>query len=114
MWRAFYKVAGGKLVSVGTVFPDELPPGLAFKEYADKPDLGRDDWDEALLDFVLRPPEELFDRMDDLETHPTFLQFQEVFVTLTAQQQAKVRNAIRKLLGTEQFRTIRDSVEIGG
>jgi len=65
------------------------------------------------LDFVPRPPKVLIDRMDDLETHPTFLQFAEVFDTLTNQQKAKVRNAIRKMLGAEQFRLVSESVEIG-
>lgn len=111
-WRAIYETATGRLLSVGSVWTDPPREHTAFKEYVDRPDQGND-WDVGTLDFVPRPPKVLIDRMDDLETHPTFLQFAEVFDTLTNQQKAKVRNAIRKMLGAEQFRLVSESVEIG-
>lgn len=111
-WRAIYDKETGKLLSVGTIWTIPPRPETAFKEYIDRPDQERD-WDIGILDFVSRPPEVLINRMDDLESHPTFLQFAEVFDSLTKQQKAKVRNAIRKMLGAEEFRTVSEAVEIG-
>ncbi|KKM02264.1 hypothetical protein LCGC14_1786190 [marine sediment metagenome] len=111
-WRAIYDTADGRLHSVGTVWTDPPRAGTDFKEFAEKPD-DASMWDEVTRAFVPRPPKVLIDRMDDLEGHPTFTQFSEVFDSLTNQQKAKVRNAIRKMLGAEQFRNVSGSVEIG-
>lgn len=113
MWRSIYDSSDGRLLSVGSRWTDPPRPGTSFLETADKPDDVANMWDEIARDWIPRPPKIRIDRMDDLETHPTFLQFQDVFDTLTAQQKAKVRNAIRMLLGEEQFRNIGQSVEIG-
>ena len=112
MWRSIFETVSGRLVSVGTVWTDPIPAGLDFLETVNKPGAS-DMWDETSRNWVPRPPKVLIDRMDDLEGHPTFLQFKEVFDTLTAQQRAKVRNAIRKMLGEEQFRNVNESLEIG-
>lgn len=113
MWRSIFDRGSGKLRSVGTVWTDPPRPETDFIETLERPDQGDDMWDEAIRNWAPRPPKVLIDRTDDLETHPTFLQFQEVFDTLTNQQKAKIRNAIRKMLGTEQFRNVSGSIEIG-
>lgn len=112
IWRAIYNSSDGRLRSVGSVWTE--PPGTDFREYAEKPDDSENMWDEATRNFIPRPPKILIDRMDDLEGHPTFLQFQEVFDTLTSQQKAKVRNALRMMLWSEQFRNVAESIKIGG
>ena len=55
-WFAVYETATGKLVSIGTVVADPLPPGIASKQLSQKPDLEQVDWDAATLDFVAIPP----------------------------------------------------------
>ena len=112
-WRAIFETPSGKLVSIASVWTAPTPPGLDFVEYAERPDVDGVMWDEATTDWVPRPPKIRIDRMDDLEAHPTFLQFQQVFDTLTNQQKAKVRNAIRMMLGTEQFRNVTQGIRIG-
>ena len=112
-WRCIFDSSTGRLRSVGTVWTEPPRPGTDFRESVDRPDQGPNMWDEATRDWVPRPPKIRLDRMDDLEGHPTFLQFQEVFDTLITQQKVKVRNAIRKMLGTEQFRKVNESLEIG-
>ena len=56
-------------------------------------------WDEATLSYIPRPPKMLINRLDDLDSHPKFVQFQEVMNSLTPQQRAKVRNALKAWLG---------------
>lgn len=50
-WHAVYEVIGGKLLSVGSTVVDPLPTGAAKKEYAERPDVGKE-WDPVTLDFV--------------------------------------------------------------
>jgi hypothetical protein len=65
-WYAVYEERTGRLVSIGTVLPDTLPPGLTSKEIAAQP---RDDqmWDEVVQDLVDRPPPVVGDRIADFE-----------------------------------------------
>ncbi len=106
-WFAIYEIATGRLKSLGTIKSDPLRSGLAFIEFAQKPEDDVNMWDEGTLSYIPRPPKVLIDRLDDFEGHPKFLQFQEVFNTLNAQQKAKVRNALRAWLGD----TIRNESE---
>ena len=108
-WFAVYEAATGRLRSVGTVITDPLAPGLA------KLDLGlvrppdSEMWDEATLSYVPRPAKVLVDRFDvDLLTHNRYKGFVEVYNSLSSPDKAKIRNAIRDLLGP---RTHRDSDE---
>lgn len=112
-WRCIYNSSNGRLLSVGSRWTEPPKPGTDFLELADQPDFDAVMWDTNTRNWILRPSKILIDRMDDLEGHPTFAQFAEVFDTLTSQQKAKTRNAIRKMLGTEQFRNVNGSLEIG-
>lgn len=113
-WRAVYRTSDGKLLSVGSVWTVPPKAGTDFIALADRPP---DDemWDKATTAFVPRPPKVLLDRFDDdLLTHPKYAQFRDVYDSLSNPDKAKVRNAIRQILGAELKRSEAEDDEIGG
>ena len=113
-FRCFVETNTGRLVSVGSVFPDVPPLGLSFIDRSDKPDLEIEVWQEGTRDWGVRPPVIRVDRFDgDLLTHPKYRPFREVYDSLSNPDQAAIRNAFRKLLGAEVQRDDNESDEIG-
>lgn len=105
MFRAIYDTATGQLISIGSVWPDPLPPGLSFAEYVDQPDLSVVVWDEAARDFIPRPAKVLIDRLEDLLADPRFADFQNLWQSLNASRRQQVRDALILLLGRRRWRT---------
>jgi hypothetical protein len=80
--------------------------GLLKLALVSQPDFQSEMWDESSRVFVARPPKVLVDRIaDDLEGSQKYIQFQEVMATLSAQNQAKIRNVLRMLLGKARWRS---------
>ena len=113
MWRSIFDSTTGRLLSVGSVWTIPPRPGTDFLETFERPDQGGNMWDEATRDWVPRPQKVLIDRMDDLESHPSFKPFQDVFNALSGGEKGKMRSSIIKLLGADRFRSSTQSVEIG-
>lgn len=52
-WYAVYDNTTNDLYSLGTVLANPLPARFSFKEYTDKPDVGKT-WSSVQLDFVVK------------------------------------------------------------
>ncbi len=112
MWRSIYKTASGRLVSVGSIWKDPLPPDEDFLELPARPDQGADMWDEATRNWVVRPPKVFADRLEDLKTHPRFGKFKQVWQTMNAQQKQLLATVIITLLGKARWRNQSESIII--
>ena len=113
-WFAIHEIATGRLVSVGTVIADPLPPGLISKSLGPNRPSDSKMWDEATLTFVARPVKVLVDRFDnDLLTNVQFIQFQNVYNGLNPGQKKQVRDDLVKWLGGVRFRNKNSSPIIG-
>lgn len=109
-WRAIYNASDGRLLSVGTKWTEPPRPGTDFKEYVDKPDGIENMWDGSIKDFIPRPPKVLIDRFDDLLSDPDFAQGH---AQIPPPFRPGLESAIKNILGTERFRNVAGSVEIG-
>jgi len=112
MWRSIYKTANGRLVSVGSVWKDPLPPDEAFLELPDRPDQGANMWDETTRDWVVRPPKVFADRLDDIKTHPRFDKFKQVWQGLAPAKKQLLADVIIVWLGKARWRNQSESIII--
>lgn len=113
MYRAFYDLATGRLLSVGSVWPAELPVGMAYAEYPTPPDLDNTAWDEALQDFKARPAKVLVDRLEDLINDPKYADFQTAWNNLSPTRKTALRSAIILFLGRFRYRTPSQDTSLG-
>lgn len=64
-WYAVAVAITGRLVSVGTVVGDDLPPEYVVLDLEGEPDLSEVMWDEYTKTFVDRPDPDVGDRLLD-------------------------------------------------
>lgn len=112
MWRAYYETATGKLISVGSVWPEVSPPGISFIESDVPIDMSTKMWDESSRSFVSRPAKVLIDRWNDLLTNPFYSDFQAVYNSLNASRKALIRNELVKWAGKARYRAPGNSIVI--
>lgn len=112
MWRVFYDDTTGRAVSMGSVWVDQLPPGIAFKEYGAPADLSAQMWNEATRDFIARPPKVLVDRLQEILTNPAYPDFQTLWAALNATRRQQLTNALARLLGKARYRSAGGSLTI--
>ncbi len=112
-WRAYYDSATGVLFSEGSGgWPATTPPGWAYREYPERPEIGQWMWNEATKDFIARPPKVLVDRLEDLINNPNYADFLAVWNALNATRKAQIRAALIRLLGNHRFRNPGETTEI--
>lgn len=100
-WYALHD-GNGRLVSVGTVLADPLPPGMTAVDLgATAPDFRASMWDETTRLFVARPAPLLVDRLDDLRAMPGV---QALWNSLSGAQKLVLGNALITLLGGARYR----------
>jgi hypothetical protein len=112
-WYAVYDVASGRLVSQGSVAPDnDLPEGQRTKVFEVAPTQNTQ-WEDGSLTFTARPAKVLVDRLGDLLTGSAYADFQEAYALLLPSHQQKVQDALVRLLGKERFRNPSEGVTLG-
>lgn len=109
-WFAIYETATGRLRSLATIKTDPLGTGLAFIEFADRPDDFTNMWDEGRLSFIPRPAKILVDRWDDTINDPAT---KGIWIAMNAVNRGKLKTSITEILGTERFRNEGENPIIG-
>lgn len=115
--RAYYEVGSGRLISVGSVWPEATPPGLDYVWYPGEMadyDLRDYVWDPASRSFGARPPKVFIPRFADLRDNPRWDWFRRnIWDNLTSNQKDQLRAAIEDWLGREIMRAEGDHPVIG-
>jgi hypothetical protein len=104
VWYAIVRELDGKLVSLATVLPQEIP-GHEAKELPEKPDLNAVMWDETTASFVARPAKVLVDRWEELKVHTDY---SEGWGKVSLADKTDMEKAILEMLGTKRFRNQAD------
>jgi hypothetical protein len=107
--KAVVEDATGRLLSLGTVVTEKLPPGVVVLTVAE-PAQGQM-WDATQRAFVPRPVKVLVDRLDDLAANDDF---RAVWQTLNLTQRAAMRRALIWVLGGRRFRSAGERPEVDG
>lgn len=120
MWYAVHDVTTGRLRSLGTVLPPQLPDGLAALPLgATAPDLATTMWDDATRGFLPRPPKlPPVDRLDDVQDAAIFAELRAAIAGITnTTQRAALVSALRlclgRLLGRYRYREADEEVTLG-
>lgn len=112
-WFAIVETDTGRPRSFGTKISDPLKPGLESIALPGPPDYDNEMWDGDTKAFVPRPPKVFVNRVDDdLFGHPSFGNFIDLMDTLAPPQRNTIKNAIKRLLGSQLIRGESESIEI--
>jgi hypothetical protein len=109
-WHAIYETVSGQLVSVGQVVAEPLPDGLTDLVLTDQPP-DTQMWDPVTHTYIARPVKVRVDRLDDLQSHPSFADFLTAYQSLSVANRTRLRNALILLLGRYRFRNQSESPE---
>lgn len=114
MWRAVYDTTTGRLLSVGSIHPEQYPPNTAYIDLGEAaPDLVGMMWDEATHAFVTRPAKVLQDRLQDIITNGAYADDAiALWNALNANNRTRLRNGLIRLLGHIRYRAAGESIEI--
>jgi hypothetical protein len=110
VWYAVYDTTSGELLSTGTVLPDSVPSGQAYKQYiGGQPDLSIYEWSTSARDLVLREGASSIDRVADLLSDGTL---SAVWADLSAGNSTTLQNRIGQLLGPHRYRLATQEVDL--
>lgn len=104
-WKAYYETATGRLLSVGEIEPEQLPPGVSELLLAGQPNIDAVMWDVATRAFVARPAKVLVDRLQDMITDSAYsADLIALWNALNATNRTRLRNGLIRLLGGARWR----------
>jgi len=111
-WYAVHDTLTGRLISIGQVIADPMPPNQVALPLVDRP-ADTQVWDETLRQFVVRPAKVSVDRLQDLVTNPAYSEFQTAYNALSAANRQRLADALARLLGRARYRAAGEPVELG-